>query len=486
MSTTSETEKRMNSKNGLDSSSVEEARSGGNLGENGPLKKGPWTSAEDAILVEYITKHGEGNWNAIQKHSGLARCGNSCRLRWANHLRPNLKKGAITPEEECRIIELHAKLGNKWAQMVAELPGRTDNEIKNFWNTRIKRRQRAGLPIYRAETCLQVFNESQRNMDFGTFLSRNAQHHDFSTNNNFVIPTVEFKSSEVNQHLYTPPRLDIPPSNLLNIPASSLLSQGLNSTLYPSKRRRGSESLFHGLNATVCDILPGGIPYPTNGSVQIAQSFAVPSAYDHNPNSDHPASSSAIPDCHDVLNGNSSSELASIQTRICSLGSLSSPLPSPETVNTLIWSPPTENTQLCSLSPQNSGLLDAVLYESQNLKNSKNNSCQQTSHASVMSVHIMGTSSHDLHKRQWEAFGNPISPLGSSLPLFNEYAPISRNLLDEQPQSVDTMPGCKGKEAAVEPIPMQYGEKSETANQTIFSTLDFFLASNCFGPEGPC
>lgn len=85
------------------------------------LKKGPWTSAEDAILVEYVKKHGEGNWNAVQKHSGLFRCGKSCRLRWANHLRPNLKKGAFTPEEERLIVELHSKMGNKWARMAAHV-----------------------------------------------------------------------------------------------------------------------------------------------------------------------------------------------------------------------------------------------------------------------------------------------------------------------------------------------------------------------------
>ncbi|KAL8205263.1 hypothetical protein R6Q57_008814 [Mikania cordata] len=112
------------------------------------LKKGPWTAAEDAILMEYVKKHGEGNWNAVQRNSGLMRCGKSCRLRWANHLRPNLKKGAFTPDEERQIIELHSKFGNKWARMALHLQGRTDNEIKNYWNTRLKRRLRAGLPIY--------------------------------------------------------------------------------------------------------------------------------------------------------------------------------------------------------------------------------------------------------------------------------------------------------------------------------------------------
>lgn len=85
------------------------------------LKKGPWTAAEDSILMEYVKKHGEGNWNAVQKNSGLARCGKSCRLRWANHLRPNLKKGSLTAEEERIIIELHAKYGNKWARMASQV-----------------------------------------------------------------------------------------------------------------------------------------------------------------------------------------------------------------------------------------------------------------------------------------------------------------------------------------------------------------------------
>lgn len=90
-------------------------------GDGVVLKKGPWTSAEDAILVDYVKKHGEGNWNAVQKYSGLSRCGKSCRLRWANHLRPNLKKGAFSAEEEKLIVELHAKMGNKWARMAAHV-----------------------------------------------------------------------------------------------------------------------------------------------------------------------------------------------------------------------------------------------------------------------------------------------------------------------------------------------------------------------------
>ncbi|URE21944.1 hypothetical protein MUK42_12272 [Musa troglodytarum] len=102
--------------------SIDEGSKANSIVKDGQvLKKGPWTSAEDAILVEYVKKNGEGNWNAVQKNSGLFRCGKSCRLRWANHLKPNLKKGAFTMEEEEMIIKLHAKMGNKWAKMATFL-----------------------------------------------------------------------------------------------------------------------------------------------------------------------------------------------------------------------------------------------------------------------------------------------------------------------------------------------------------------------------
>uniref|UniRef100_A0A0R0J5L0 MYB/HD-like transcription factor n=1 Tax=Glycine max TaxID=3847 RepID=A0A0R0J5L0_SOYBN len=133
---------------------------GGNV-EDVALKKGPWTTAEDVILMDYVTKNGEGNWNAVQRNTGLNRCGKSCRHRWANHLRPNLKKGAFSPEEEKLIVDLHAQFGNKWARMAALLPGRTDNEIKNYWNTRIKRRQRQGSNPNIA-TSFELFNQNQQ------------------------------------------------------------------------------------------------------------------------------------------------------------------------------------------------------------------------------------------------------------------------------------------------------------------------------------
>ncbi|CAI9292668.1 unnamed protein product [Lactuca saligna] len=108
--------------------------------EKNGLKKGPWTAEEDQKLIEYIQKNGYGNWRTLPKNAGLQRCGKSCRLRWTNYLRPDIKRGRFSFEEEETIIQLHSVLGNKWSAIAARLPGRTDNEIKNYWNTHIRKR----------------------------------------------------------------------------------------------------------------------------------------------------------------------------------------------------------------------------------------------------------------------------------------------------------------------------------------------------------
>ncbi|KAL1313310.1 hypothetical protein HN51_039869 [Arachis hypogaea] len=104
------------------------------------LHRGPWTPREDALLTQYIQSHGEGQWRSLPKRAGLLRCGKSCRLRWMNYLRPDIKRGNITPEEDDLIIRMHSLLGNRWSLIAGRLPGRTDNEIKNYWNTHLSKK----------------------------------------------------------------------------------------------------------------------------------------------------------------------------------------------------------------------------------------------------------------------------------------------------------------------------------------------------------
>ncbi|KAL1324325.1 hypothetical protein HN51_034481 [Arachis hypogaea] len=108
--------------------------------EKAHTNKGAWTKEEDDRLISYIRAHGEGCWRSLPKAAGLLRCGKSCRLRWINYLRPDLKRGNFTEEEDELIIKLHSLLGNKWSLIAGRLPGRTDNEIKNYWNTHIRRK----------------------------------------------------------------------------------------------------------------------------------------------------------------------------------------------------------------------------------------------------------------------------------------------------------------------------------------------------------
>ncbi|XP_042380968.1 transcription factor LAF1-like isoform X1 [Zingiber officinale] len=126
-------------------------------------KKGLWSPDEDQRLRDYVLSHGLSCWSAIPAKAGddlassccpsicysFARClclvglqrdGKSCRLRWINYLRPGLKRGNFATEEEETIMKLQAQLGNKWSQIATHLPGRTDNEVKNYWNSHLKKK----------------------------------------------------------------------------------------------------------------------------------------------------------------------------------------------------------------------------------------------------------------------------------------------------------------------------------------------------------
>ncbi|KAK7266261.1 hypothetical protein RIF29_18903 [Crotalaria pallida] len=104
------------------------------------VKRGLWTPEEDAKILAYVSNHGTGNWTLVPKKAGLNRCGKSCRLRWTNYLRPDLKHDGFTPQEEMLIINLHAAIGSRWSLIARRLPGRTDNDVKNYWNTKLRKK----------------------------------------------------------------------------------------------------------------------------------------------------------------------------------------------------------------------------------------------------------------------------------------------------------------------------------------------------------
>nr|XP_027125293.1 transcription factor MYB4-like isoform X3 [Coffea arabica]XP_027125294.1 transcription factor MYB4-like isoform X3 [Coffea arabica] len=117
------------------------------------LNRGAWTPSEDRLLTDYIKSHGEGKWRSLPKRAGLKRCGKSCRLRWLNYLRPDIKRGNITDDEEDLIIRLHKLLGNRWSLIAGRLPGRTDNEIKNYWNTNLAKKYQSGERLAASSSC---------------------------------------------------------------------------------------------------------------------------------------------------------------------------------------------------------------------------------------------------------------------------------------------------------------------------------------------
>nr|QWQ79392.1 MYB33 [Zanthoxylum armatum] len=157
--------------------------------EQPELRRGPWTLEEDTLLTHYIHRHGEGRWNMVAKFAGLKRTGKSCRLRWLNYLKPDIKRGNLTPQEQFLILELHSKWGNRWSKIAQCLPGRTDNEIKNYWRTRVQKQARQ----LNLESNTETFFEAVRCYWMPRMLQNSAPPSTQSSNS--FVPSVSSSSS---------------------------------------------------------------------------------------------------------------------------------------------------------------------------------------------------------------------------------------------------------------------------------------------------
>ncbi|KAF9675245.1 hypothetical protein SADUNF_Sadunf09G0012000 [Salix dunnii] len=444
------------SKGCQDSPAADEVNNGGMVGGMIPLKKGPWTSAEDAILIDYVKKHGEGNWNAVQKHSGLFRCGKSCRLRWANHLRPDLKKGAFTPEEENCIVELHAMMGNKWARMAAET--------------------------------------IQDGQNMGTMQPGDTYDPELMQTDHFKIPQVEFKNLELSRGV---PSYSL---GLFDTSASSKLEQGVGSsygncpvfpTIHPAKRPRESQTIFTGLDGIVGRGLPVLDQLTDYPCAKIIEHSGLSPPYNPDSSTYDQPSWDVLPGSHSIFNDISCStsapicvamklELPSLQyseSQQDSWGTPASPLPSLESVDTLIQSPPTKEMWSDGQSSRSSGLLDAVLYESRNLKNSKKCSGHPTSDVSVAFDEMHGSPLNP-SETEWEVHADLKSPSGhSTSSLFSECTPVSGS--------------SDGRAYNVRPRPFDqvltpYAGARKAPNQTDCNNPDVLLGTAWFAPSNNC
>ncbi|TVU08105.1 hypothetical protein EJB05_41505 [Eragrostis curvula] len=322
-----------------------------------PLKKGPWTPDEDKRLRDYVRAHGEGNWNQVRINAGLNRCGKSCRLRWSNHLRPDLKKGPFDDDEVEKILRMHMTWGNKWAKMAALLPGRTDNEIKNYWNTRLKRHQRAGLPIYPEYLVSQASNQD---MNFETHeeLCGVKRLNESSQRSVLEIGDLMYDYFDHETFIKLMSNGDVPSSSLVD--PNALPIDAVN----PLKRRISTDSIASDYN--------GSLPFLQTPDESENAGSSTGFNYGMTENQLAPLGA-AIISGHPIFDGNPSTswttqrpvkiELPSVQYSnyghsnawVCD-GPSGSPI---EQANTLIESPGSLKSE--SISPQNAGL-DAIVH----------------------------------------------------------------------------------------------------------------------------
>ncbi|KAK2406810.1 myb-related protein [Trifolium repens] len=213
------------------------------------LHKGPWTTKEDALLTKYVQAHGEGQWKSLPKKAGLLRCGKSCRLRWMNYLRPDIKRGNISPDEDDLIIRLHSLLGNRWSLIAGRLPGRTDNEIKNYWNTHLVKK------IQRNQQTCDVSSDHDDEQEQTKKKKKN------NTNNKKRKKNDKKKGAKNNNHqeeerikVFSPKPIRIKAINLPRTDSGNSFTFESNSSFGSQEKERTEEQMENNNNNVVCEV----------------------------------------------------------------------------------------------------------------------------------------------------------------------------------------------------------------------------------------
>ncbi|GFP98153.1 transcription factor myb86 [Phtheirospermum japonicum] len=221
---------------------------GGDAAETAVVyKKGAWSEEEDEKLRRAVDKYGLRNWVAVEKYSGLGRPAKNCRLRWLNYLRPNLKKYPFTQEEEELIFELHSKYGNSWSRIASKLPGRSDNEIKNFWHKRSNKRHKRPSTTSQNHTNLPNNYYSDNEASFSAKDQYLSQNDDVPTNYPYhSLPPTPTHSNLARMAISTPPSpqtaISTPQPHASSFDQTIPASQAQNLLISPNPRTQSTEA----------------------------------------------------------------------------------------------------------------------------------------------------------------------------------------------------------------------------------------------------
>ncbi|XP_010535622.1 PREDICTED: transcription factor RAX1 [Tarenaya hassleriana] len=183
------------------------------------VKRGPWSPEEDSKLRDYIERFGNGgNWISLPQKAGLKRCGKSCRLRWLNYLRPNIKHGDFSEDEDRIICSLFSAIGSRWSIIAAHLPGRTDNDIKNYWNTKLRKKLMAASSSSSADSMASLSRQNpnpHHNVKNSPTIST-YQHHPYDQTHDKNPPKSQVSSDGFDQILPINPVISVNPPSFLD------------------------------------------------------------------------------------------------------------------------------------------------------------------------------------------------------------------------------------------------------------------------------